>query len=218
MEEGKTLKICYWNANSLTGKKPAVRAFLETHKIDLFLIGETFLKSSSSGFNIPNYHSYMTNRTAGRGGGTAILVKKTIPHYLLPPKLPAGALMEATGVAVEITGLGLTELHAVYYPPSGSAAHATFHPELMTALLTGEGPVIAMGDFNAKHGAWNSVVANDRGNRLALYQDLHEVRIVGPDSPTHFCGLGRQDDILDIAITKNVRDLIELTTWQDPPS
>ncbi|GFT14138.1 uncharacterized protein TNCV_1208961 [Trichonephila clavipes] len=62
-----------------------MRDFIDKHSPDLFLIQETHLRPEYS-FNIPNYICYRNDRTGStRGwGGTAILIKRSIPHFHVP--------------------------------------------------------------------------------------------------------------------------------------
>jgi hypothetical protein len=65
-------------------------------------------------FFIPNFHFYRTDRHPGRKGGTAVAVRKGLPHNLVD--LPSLVSVEATGVCIP---LGNSEilLAAVYKSP-----------------------------------------------------------------------------------------------------
>lgn len=209
-----SISLCYWNANTLKAKKPAVRAFLESSNTDILLVGETRFRPGTI-FSIPNYETYATCRSGRPDGGTAVFIKKTIPHCLLPTKLPAGSTIETTGVLVNITGQGPVEIHAIYYPPQ-KTGQPSFHPAELTAMLRNNTPKILMGDFNAKHSAWHSRVNNSRGVRLALYQELNQIAIVGPESPTRRDYSTRRADVLDITVLQNITLPLELTAREEP--
>jgi hypothetical protein len=74
------------------------------------LLSETHLKPHMR-FYIPNYHIYRNDRINENKGGTAVAVKKGIPHPCvdLPPLLP----LEATGVSIPIehTEMLLASVH-----------------------------------------------------------------------------------------------------------
>jgi hypothetical protein len=76
------------------------------------LLSETHLKPQE--FFIPNYHFYRTDRFKGRKGGTAVVVRKAIPHKHadLPPLLS----IKAAGVCIPIGDSELL-LAAVYKSP-----------------------------------------------------------------------------------------------------
>ncbi|PNF36286.1 hypothetical protein B7P43_G05854 [Cryptotermes secundus] len=66
-------------------------------------------------FFIPNYHFYRIDRQSGRKGGTAVAVRKGIPHIHVD--LPPLVSVEATGVCIPI-GNSEVLLAAVYKSPS----------------------------------------------------------------------------------------------------
>jgi hypothetical protein len=75
------------------------------------LLSETHLKPYER-FLIPNYHFYRTDRFLRREVGTAIAVRKGIPHKHvdLPPLVP----IKATGVWIPI---GNSDMSRVCKPP-----------------------------------------------------------------------------------------------------
>jgi hypothetical protein len=84
--------------------------------IDVALLSETHLKRHER-FYIPNYHFYRSDRFLGKKGGTAIAVRKGIPHNHVD--LPPLVSVEVTGVCIPI---GNSEvLLAVVYKSPGRA-------------------------------------------------------------------------------------------------
>jgi exonuclease III len=73
------LRLAYWNADGVCGKKLELDQFLSEHGVDICLMNETHLESGRS-FWFANYVCHRTDRQA-RGGGTAILVRRDIDHY-----------------------------------------------------------------------------------------------------------------------------------------
>jgi hypothetical protein len=65
-------------------------------------------------FFIQNYHFYRIDRFPGKKGGTAVAVRKGIPHNHVD--LPPLISVEATGVCIPI-GNSEVLLAAVYKPP-----------------------------------------------------------------------------------------------------
>jgi hypothetical protein len=80
------------------------------------LLSETHLKPYER-FFIPNYHIYRTDRFPARKGGTAVAVRKGIPHNHVD--LPLLVSVEATGVCVPIGNCEV--LLAAVYKSSGHA-------------------------------------------------------------------------------------------------
>jgi hypothetical protein len=82
----RPLKIIALNANSTGRQAYEFRKRSQVLKIDVALFSERYLKPHVR-FHIPNYDIYRTDREDGHKGGTAVVVKKGIPHtyiYLLP--------------------------------------------------------------------------------------------------------------------------------------
>lgn len=94
------LKISYWNCQGIFEKKAELQLFLTEYNIDVMLLNETFLKPGRK-INIPNYKTYRNDRLVQPGGGTAILIKKNIPHSELPT--PAQISFETNGITVHTT-------------------------------------------------------------------------------------------------------------------
>jgi hypothetical protein len=68
------------------------------------------------------------------------------------------------------------------------------------------------GDLNAKHVDWNSKLTTVRGKLLRDYADRHSCLIHGPDTPTTVpYNPSATPDVLDIALTKNLRTPVHLT-------
>jgi hypothetical protein len=72
------------------------------------------------------------------------------------------------------------------------------------------------GDLNAKHVDWNSRLTTVRGKLLRDYADRHSCMIHGPDSPTTVpYNPSATPDVLDIAVTKNLRTPVYLTACSE---
>jgi exonuclease III len=78
------LRIALWNANGLVNHNQEVKLFISTHKLDIMLISETHF-TDLNWFKIPNFTVYCTNHPDNTAhGGSAILIKNTIKHFILP--------------------------------------------------------------------------------------------------------------------------------------
>jgi hypothetical protein len=139
---------------------------------------------------------YRNDRQDGHKGGTAVAVKKGIPHTYadLPPVLS----VEATGVCIPI---GHTEmlLAFVYKSPLRAWRDAD-----ITELVNFRTKSILAGNLNAKHPVWNSKVSNSSGLKLLDLFVNSNFEISGPQHPTYFVSDGR-GDVLGIVIHKDVR-------------
>jgi endonuclease/exonuclease/phosphatase (EEP) superfamily protein YafD len=197
----RQLKIIAWNARGVREKRNELHFFLSDLDIDVALISETKLTLHDT-FRIPSYAVYRTDRPArphGRnpGGGTAVLVHRRLVHR--PCKTATGSL-ETTGVIINV-GREELLLAAAYHPPGGRLDRKT-----LNAFLTNHVPFILAGDFNAKHPAWESRVANNRGNALKNYLELRGgITVIATPEPTFIPTNQRhRPDVLDIALSKDL--------------
>jgi hypothetical protein len=122
------------------------------------LLSETHLKPHER-FFIQNYHFYRTDRFPGRKSGTAVAVRKGIPHNHVD--LPPLISIEATGVCILI---GNSEILLAYIYKSPGRAWTD--ADIMK-LLSFRRKAILAGDLNAKHPFWNSAVSTPSSEKLS---------------------------------------------------
>ena len=72
-ERSKALRLAYWNADGVRGRKLELEHFLSQHGVDICLLNKTFLNPREA-FRLANYVCHRTDRPTA-GGGTAILVR-----------------------------------------------------------------------------------------------------------------------------------------------
>jgi hypothetical protein len=163
--------------------------------LDVALFSETNLKPHER-FFIPNYHFHQTDGYPGRKGGTALAVRKGIPHNQL--FLPHLVSVEATGVCIPL-GKSDVLFAAVYISPGRAWNYAD-----ITELLSFKQKSILAGDLNAKHPFWNSAVSNPSGEKLMDLFELNESEISAPKCPTRYSH-AENGDVLDTVVHQNVR-------------
>jgi exonuclease III len=95
----RSLKVIAFNANGIGRQRYELSKELQDLHIDVTLFSETRLEPHER-FSIPNYHFYRTGRYLGRKDGTAVVVRKGIPHNHV--ELPALISTEATGVCIPV--------------------------------------------------------------------------------------------------------------------
>jgi hypothetical protein len=94
----RPLKVIALNANGIGRQRYEFSKQLQDLHVDLALFSQTHLKPHEKSF-IPNYHFYRIDSSPGRKGGTAVAVRKGIPHDYVD--LPPLVSVEATGVTVK---------------------------------------------------------------------------------------------------------------------
>jgi hypothetical protein len=146
-------------------------------------------------FYIPKYHFYRIDRHPGRCGGTAIAVRKGIPHkhVEIPPLISV-----ETGVCIS-TGNREILLAAAYKSPGSTWSDAD-----IAELLSLRHKCIFAGDLNAEHPSWNSAVSNPSGEKLLYLFDASDFQISAPQCPTHYSPV-ENGDVLDSMVHKNIR-------------
>jgi hypothetical protein len=95
----RPLKVIAFNANGIGRQRYELSKQLQDLHIYVALLSDTHLKPHER-FFIPNYHFYRIDRFPGRKGGTAVAVRKGIPHTHVG--LPPINSIETTGVCIPI--------------------------------------------------------------------------------------------------------------------
>jgi hypothetical protein len=149
-----------FNANGIWSQRYEFSKQLQDLHVDVALFSETHLKPHER-FFIPNYHFCRTDSHPGRKGGTAVAVRKGIPHNLVT-LLPVVSV-EATGVCIPMRNSEL--LLSSLYKSSGRA----WGDANITELLSFRRKSILAGNLNAKHPFWNSAVSNPSYEKLLQF-------------------------------------------------
>jgi hypothetical protein len=75
----RPLKVIALNANGIRRQRYELSKQLQDLHVDVALFSGTHLKPHER-FHIPNYNFYRIDRPLGTKGGTAVAVRKGIPH------------------------------------------------------------------------------------------------------------------------------------------
>jgi hypothetical protein len=185
----RPLKVLAFNANGIGRQRYDLSKQLQDLHIDVALFSETHLKPER--FYIQNFHFYRTDRYPGRKGGTAVAVRRGIPHNHVD--LPPLGLVEATGVCIPV-GNSEVLFAAVYKSPG----HAWCDAEIIELLRLRPKSILA-GDLKAKNPFWNSAVSNLSGDKVLHLFDVNQFEISAPQCPTHYSPSGN-GDVLDIVV------------------
>jgi hypothetical protein len=193
----RPLKVTAFNASGIWRQHYQLSKQLQDLHIhiDVALLSETHLKPHER-FFITNYHFYWTDRFPGRKGGTAVTVRKGIPHNHVRVYLPPFVSIEVTGVCISI-GNSEVLLTAVCKLPG----HA-WNDVNITELL-GFGHKSLLADLNPKLQFLHSIVSNPSGAKLLNLLHINEFKISAPQCSTHYCPAG-SGDVLHIVVHKDV--------------
>jgi hypothetical protein len=187
--------------NSSVQHTPSSESFQVYLNYDVALLSETHLKSHER-FFIPNYHFYWPDCFPGREGGTAVEVRKGVPHTHVD--LPPLVSIEATGVCILI-GNNEVLLAAVCNSPG----HAWNVADVIE-LLTFRHKLLLAGDLNANHPFWNSIVSPTLQFNI-LHE--HEFNTSAPQCPTQYSSVGIGDMILLCTRMSDCQKSLSLIFW-----
>ena len=78
------LKIAQFNCHSLINKFHQIFELINSEKIDVLSLNETFLNSKHTQFNlINNHHIIRCDRGKSKGDGVAIVIKENIKYKII---------------------------------------------------------------------------------------------------------------------------------------
>ncbi|KOB53653.1 putative endonuclease and reverse transcriptase-like protein, partial [Operophtera brumata] len=198
---GGDLRVLFWNARGLQHKILLLRPLLKEQTIDVALLNETLLKPTDRP-KFPGYHIYRQD-DANEDGRVirclVVLVKRRVLHQ----PLPNIQLESLTALGMEISTFGHSlRLYAVYRPPASILKTADLTRLLLVAPDTA---IVAAGNWNCKHQAWNSCISNTAGNRLLKHAESNDYAVTGPDTPTHYPdNPNHTPDVIDLAVHKGL--------------
>lgn len=177
--------------------------YLKENSIDVMLLQETHLKQDTK-FKFCNFITYRRDRGNKRRGGVAIIFKRTIEHDELPN--PETEELEAIGIGIKDYNGGKLKIYSYYIK-----LEADLKVRDLEKLFIDDTPCIAVGDFNVKSRRWNRGLRKKKSKILEEFID-NRINIVvhGPEEPTHYPPQEYAPNVLDIFITKNITQMVQL--------
>ena len=194
------IKILCWNCNSIKNKHIELSNYMYLNNIDIVGLNETKLDRTVE-LIVPGYSIYRNDRDS-RGGGVAVLIKKSIKHYFKPTKLKN---IEAVTIMVN-TEIGELKIVTAYLPPDKKLLK-----DDLNEINNYSGSYIIMGDLNARNTAWNCITSNDKGNKLLEFCVKNKLSISAPEKATHYPKRGLPS-IIDVFLMKNIINFTEASS------
>jgi hypothetical protein len=145
----RSLKVIIFNANDIIRQRYELSKQLQNLLVDVALFSETHLKPHER-FFISNYHFYRNDHHPGRKRGTAVAVRRVVPHSYVD--LPPIVSVEATGVCIPIGNSEILQASAY------KSLSCAWSDAVITQLLNIRRKSILPGDLNAKHSFWKSAI------------------------------------------------------------
>jgi hypothetical protein len=166
-----SISISYFNINSISNKKIVLENHLIDNKfkfkllnnIDIQLLSETFLKDKSK-ININNYAIVRNDKLNGRGGGTAILIKKCYSFEILDLK-SLSPFENLTAIKIRTADSSLVIISCYINND------AKINPNDFNYLFRLGDKVLLASDMNCKNTYWNCKSNCSKGKALKNYLD-----------------------------------------------
>lgn len=193
-----TFRIATWNANGLMQHIPEIEIFLNTEKIDIFLISESHFTRSSYA-KIQGYNLYHAIHPAEKArGGSAILVKENIKHHE-EIKIKEET-MQVTTINVQTKNKNFN-VSAIYSPPRHNLKKEDYN-KLFKLLKSS---FVIGGDFNAKNTYWGSRITTTKGKELFAAGQESKCEFHSGGTPTYWpSDTNKLPDLIDFYITKGI--------------
>lgn len=189
------LKLLQWNAQGATTQEVIAQIdyVLNLEGIHIAFIVETFL-SPTHVFKLTNFKIYRKDRLS-HGGGVLIAIRDDIEYRCLPDY----RTFVAENVSIEVIVNKRPLTFTAAYIPKYTASFAKDIKKITPANKN----FIVLGDFNAKHSAWNCL-SNNRAGKV-LHSMLHNSNFIihHPDSHTHFPHCGNKPSTIDFVLTNS---------------
>jgi len=187
------ISILNWNANGITHKFTELKDFIIDNNVDICIITETHTSAGNS-LKMANYHTYKCDRLNRRGGGTAILAKRSLHSSLVKSSNDKG--FEEITISLS-SAHDNTRITAVYNPPT----HILTDSDI-DYLFPKNSKTILGGDLNAKNTIWGCRGSNNNGKALHKHMGNYGLKIIAPLTPTYVSNsFNHRPDILDIFLT-----------------
>lgn len=200
----KPAKIMFWNAQGITNisKQIQLEHMIETQKIDILLLAETFLKPKHV-LKFSNYTVYRNDRVSQAHGGVAIAIRSTLPHKIFTP----AHTKTIENLSIELNLNNTPTCITTAYCPRYSIHFAND----ISAISSRATQSLVFGDFNARHTSWNCVSNNKAGTVLFGIQQTLPLLIYHTAEHTHFPHSGQTPSTIDLLLS-NVNFPFELDT------
>ncbi|GFQ98199.1 putative RNA-directed DNA polymerase from transposon X-element [Trichonephila clavata] len=207
----QNLTLVSWNANGIRSRVEEFREFITEWNPDIINLQETHIQACHH-LSFPNYNIYRTDRTF-RGGGTAILIKRNIPHHEVKITNPS---FELTAIQIVRPNSQPITVISAYRSPTKPILIQDLH-----LLFRNHDYILVAGDLNAKHHSWSPLTQqNVAGHTIRRFCDSTGFSLNAPLEPTHFHNSLR-NTIIDLAICKGmtvteVTSIPELSSDHNP--
>nr|XP_054773056.1 uncharacterized protein LOC129281089 [Lytechinus pictus] len=209
-EDDKHLRMCLWNARSMTSKVTQICDMILENDLDVLILTESWLRGDDNDHHIiadlkstlPDYDILQEPRKTGRGGGICVIYRSSIK--VVKNTCHRFDSFESLDMTVRTSSASVVRIYAIYRPPPSPQNKLTFlmflreFSSLLEMISVIDHTPLILGDFN--------IHVDDRQDRDAekLINALDSAGFLQHVSvPTHSAG-----HTLDLLITRKVDQLI----------
>ncbi|GFX31138.1 hypothetical protein TNCV_2026411 [Trichonephila clavipes] len=201
----RSLKIIHCNINGISTyasriKLDAILDIAESLEVQIIALQETKLKEHAK-LKIKGYNIIRSDRQEGGGGGLAFLVRDINYRTIDNPQFTDSKL-EIQRLNVIWKGKNLN-ISNMYHPPNQKS--------MPDNLLDISESNLLVGDLNAKHSSWGSVINNKRGVELHNLMDDSAHLALNDGSPTYSSHSYHTEEALDVSIVSS--DIFPFCKW-----
>ena len=189
----------FWNCQGVRSKRRELELYLKENTIDIIAVNETFLTKKIN-FKIQGYDTIRNDRSTGRRGGVALLVKQGLVVNKEFRNADFNIITENEALAINLELSCNQDLTlATIYCPNGNP-----NSSLLQTINNLSDTVMFVGDFSSKLEAFGCASRNTSGPMLKTIQNKLNLIYVN-DEHTHMDRRTGNTDILDMAfISQNL--------------
>ncbi|KYN03421.1 hypothetical protein ALC62_05739 [Cyphomyrmex costatus] len=210
LDKTTKIKIISVNVNFIikNQRRASLLNIIEKQNPDVVLLGETKLNKNHI-LRFENYNVIRNDRNEENpGGGTAILIKKTIKYSKISlPSLEKNKILEHTIIKCKFKSDKTLYIISAYAKCGNQKEFIPDLNKLFTLLELNklENYYIIAGDLNAKHTNWKNPNNNPRGISLTLWLEknniLFKTRLLSTKYPSYPYGKSFLDIVIDTRLT-----------------
>lgn len=195
------LKVIQWNCRGIRGKILEIESFLKSIDVDVFVLSETLLESTSE-FCFNGYQIFRKERVSCAGGGVMIMVRNGIVCQDLNVHSDT---VEIIGVKIQINNFKLN-VGSIYI------TNNIEERDLDDVLGQLPKPHVLAGDFNAHSQAWGSYKEDVRGKTVLNFLSNNELVYLNNGSITRKACPPRRSSAIDLTLVST--DISLIIDWE----
>ena len=195
------INILQWNIRGFTNNYTNLQILISERKPDIICLQETKCRSDFTPFIPRDYIGYFRNPNFTSKQGTAILIKKHIPHNIIN-----------TNPSLNLVGLQIKSslsfaIFSFYSPPIDLIPIS----DLNNTIANINTPIIMTGDFNAWSPLWGSPNSNNKGTAIENLLLNSNLSVLNDGTPTHF---STHNTFSHIDLTISSLSIVPMCRWQ----